>query len=942
MEADRAADFRGATVKLKIFAAAIAAACSVAGAGAASYTWNGSASTLWSNAANWTPNGVPQSGDSLEFVYLGGAVPGVTVNDLAPGQTFTLQSSVPWEIQGNELVSPTIATGSSFIMSAPLRFTSAGTWRFSEVRGPVDMGPHAVTLHVTKILGPLSGSGAFTWGNANGCCGYEIAGSHPFAGTVSGAVSAFARDVTLAAPVSLAGLSGRGTFGPVTVSSYFDGGRLVVGSLKLAPGARMRGDDLPVQVNGSVDIDGAILTRGSVGTLQRGQVVEIIDNDGTDPVIGTFRDLPEGAIFEANDESFVVSYVGGDGNDVTLTAQRVTSVWREGGPDSLWSNPANWRNGVAPTNGDSILFPSQGESVNDIPGLVLHSVYGNAEVYFPEWSPNYTISGEPLGVTGTVDVVNVRLRLRAMADGVEIRGDNVLGGIDVNGHAITVRASIVAETPAQGVAGTGTINYTPGGSRGISGIHAFNGTVVASRPYPSSIYPFEFHGEMPASFTLQGQSITGSGLMGSLRAEGATVMPRPFFDVGNLSLDAASQLDLESLVEPVDVGGTVSLASPALVLRSRNHQVGRTYVAIRNDASDPIQGTFANLPEGAVAKTAGGHFDFRASYVGGDGNDFTLTALNGKAVPGDFTRDGKADILWHHVGGNGNDALGLVHRMSMDGLAIASQETIYAEPDGGWKIVGHGDFDANGVTDLLWRHATDGYVYVMLMGADGRPMRGQVVYRETDPTWKIIGAPDVDGDGRADILWWRTGGGFPAMYALYMDGTTIRSQNHRGSGPMGALEPMIGDFNGDGRDDVLWRTSNGSVEIPSPVGGWRPIYREPDFDWRIVGTPDLNGDGHSDILWQRSSTGDVFGMLVVNGEIVDHGYIHRPEMSSWRIANTGDYDGDGKQDLLWHNEADGRVHVMLMSGFAIKDQRTIYREPDTGWKPIGPRTFSAP
>lgn len=36
-------------------------------ASAASYTWNGSASNLWSNPLNWTPNGVPQSGDSLTF-----------------------------------------------------------------------------------------------------------------------------------------------------------------------------------------------------------------------------------------------------------------------------------------------------------------------------------------------------------------------------------------------------------------------------------------------------------------------------------------------------------------------------------------------------------------------------------------------------------------------------------------------------------------------------------------------------------------------------------------------------------------------------------------------------------------------------------------------------------------------------------------------------------
>ncbi len=45
----------------------------------------------------------------------------------------------------------------------------------------------------------------------------------------------------------------------------------------------------------------------------------IIDNDGTDPVSGTFAGLPEGATFTANGTTFRISYVGGTGNDVTLT-----------------------------------------------------------------------------------------------------------------------------------------------------------------------------------------------------------------------------------------------------------------------------------------------------------------------------------------------------------------------------------------------------------------------------------------------------------------------------------------------------------------------------------------------------------------------------------------------------------------------------------------------
>src|SRR5207244_4487626 len=42
----------------------------------------------------------------------------------------------------------------------------------------------------------------------------------------------------------------------------------------------------------------------------------------TDPVGGTFAGLPEGAAVSVGVRNFTVSYHGGDGNDVTLTAAR--------------------------------------------------------------------------------------------------------------------------------------------------------------------------------------------------------------------------------------------------------------------------------------------------------------------------------------------------------------------------------------------------------------------------------------------------------------------------------------------------------------------------------------------------------------------------------------------------------------------------------------------
>lgn len=52
-------------MKIHRLLAIVAAFASIA-ANAASYTWNGSASNLCSNAANWTPNGRPVAFDDYD------------------------------------------------------------------------------------------------------------------------------------------------------------------------------------------------------------------------------------------------------------------------------------------------------------------------------------------------------------------------------------------------------------------------------------------------------------------------------------------------------------------------------------------------------------------------------------------------------------------------------------------------------------------------------------------------------------------------------------------------------------------------------------------------------------------------------------------------------------------------------------------------------------
>jgi autotransporter-associated beta strand protein len=149
-------------------------------------------------------------------------------------------------------------------------------------------------------------------------------------GTV-GAVSALQFFV----PGIAAGRSGTSA-APATVTSIISPGltpgvspgRLTTGRLDLTPavGLAMELGGLTPGVNydqldvrGTVSLNNAALVLGPSFTPPINAQFTLINNDGIDPVDGIFADLPEGATITAGGSKFVISYRGGDGNDVVVT-----------------------------------------------------------------------------------------------------------------------------------------------------------------------------------------------------------------------------------------------------------------------------------------------------------------------------------------------------------------------------------------------------------------------------------------------------------------------------------------------------------------------------------------------------------------------------------------------------------------------------------------------
>jgi hypothetical protein len=80
-----------------------------------------------------------------------------------------------------------------------------------------------------------------------------------------------------------------------------------------------------LHVTGTVNLAGATLQLFASG-LSPGTELVFIENDGTDPIIGTFAGLPEGAIITDSSGTYRISYVAGTGNDVALTVLAPATV----------------------------------------------------------------------------------------------------------------------------------------------------------------------------------------------------------------------------------------------------------------------------------------------------------------------------------------------------------------------------------------------------------------------------------------------------------------------------------------------------------------------------------------------------------------------------------------------------------------------------------------
>ena len=300
-------------------------------------------------------------------------------------------------------------------------------------------------------------------------------------------------------------------------------------------------------------------------------------------------------------------------------------------------------------------------------------------------------------------------------------------------------------------------------------------------------------------------------------------------------------------------------------------------------------------------------------------------------VAADFNSDGKLDLA------EGNSAVLLLGR----GDGTFQAPISYGVPG----PLAAGDLNGDGKPDLAVRR-TAGTVSILLGNGDGTFQQPA----EFSAASNIFGGggevtiADFNGDGRPDLaVAGSTNGGFAILLGKG-DGTFAQSFAVAGCDPNmicygAAGYPLgVGDFNGDGRLDIItsygFGQQRGAVMLGNGDGTFRELPGQTFSDGKlfphgvgvdpsVIVVADLNGDGKLDAVFGYGDGGTQDGVhndyqmvsvCLGNGDgsfqpAMAIGVGERPSSVA-----LGDFNGDGKPDLAVANETSNNVTALINQG----------------------------
>ncbi len=237
-------------------------------------------------------------------------------------------------------------------------------------------------------------------------------------------------------------------------------------------------------------------------------------------------------------------------------------------------------------------------------------------------------------------------------------------------------------------------------------------------------------------------------------------------------------------------------------------------------------------------------------------------------VSADFNADGKLDVAAANGGGN---SVSVLLNTTTSGAATPTFRAQAAFPTGALPYgLGTGDVNGDGKMDLVAANSSDGTVSVlvntMAPGATTPTFAPQMSF-PVGGTVQAIALGDLNGDGKLDVAIAH----FSGQISVVLNTVSVLLNTTVAGGPVTFASPVsfdagfgvasvaIGDFNGDGKRDLVavnLNVSAGAVTVllnTAAAGALVPSFSPPTqfpktFSPAGLALGDLNGDGKVDIL----------------------------------------------------------------------------------------------
>ena len=328
------------------------------------------------------------------------------------------------------------------------------------------------------------------------------------------------------------------------------------------------------------------------------------------------------------------------------------------------------------------------------------------------------------------------------------------------------------------------------------------------------------------------------------------------------------------------------------------------------------------------------------NLVAGDSNakqDIFVRKVSRAHSQPDFNADGLADLLWRHAV-SGQNAVWLMNGASPLSMALTSPA------DTAWTLVGVGDLDGDTRSDLVWRHSATGQNAVWFM--NGATVTSYAFLPTVaDLAWTLVGVGDLNADTKADLVWRHAPSG--QNVAWLMDGATIVDYGFLPNVTDSAWKLVgIGDLDADGRADLVWRHTPSGQNVAwlmngGAVAGYAFLPTVADVRWTLVGVGDLSADYAADLVWRHTITGQNIVWLMDGGNVTAYAWLPTVEDQDWKLVAVSDLDGDLTADLVWRHFGTGQTSAWLMNGGTVRSYNWLDTVADLNWRVVSPTSLMA-